>query len=534
MESAEKQQIEVPHELPGTLLAFTLATAMEQWTGSGIGLLLPDLTGTLSASSDEASWTITLYSTAFAVAIALSHRMISFFGNRRYLMLSAVLYAIASIGCALSPTLGFFLVFRLIQGFAGGSFLARTLVFITHRFVPKDRASQLAFYGVGFFSIGRFIAPVVTGWFADNWSWRWMFVLPVPFMLLAAWLFYRFAAHHWRDDVETNPPDLAGIALLLLSVSSLQIILSRGEIDDWFGSAEIVTMSVVAVIAHTAFAFWQLTPWNKHPLLHLRFLRDRGLFSAAILGTVLGMLLAGSLYVIPQYLRRVESHSALQTGLIVCLGGLTSTMILSFVPGLAKLIMRFGGKALMATALAIEMTSMLLFGHFLTFDTPDRYLWFPIMLNGVFVAISVPTLALAAFAKMEPHHASSARAIYYGCRQFGASLGVTFVVALIDRRATLHSTRLLDSLFNRNLATIGVAIDPDNTVAMRRLSGLVFRESMVLTYADVFYAMAALAALMLVLLPLLPPLNPPPQRTSETPEPIEDMATDTPIANSAL
>jgi DHA2 family multidrug resistance protein len=523
MNAKHSSRAETPHELYGTLLAFTLATVMEQWTGSGVGLILTDLTGTLSASADEASWAVTLYSTAFAVAIALSHRLTSFFGNRRYLALSAVVYAMASAGCAVSPSLAIFLGFRLIQGFAGGCFLARTLVFLTLRLAPKDRVLPLTGYGISFFLIGRFLAPILSGWFADNWSWRWMFAVPVPFMLLAAWLFHRFAAHHWRDDVETDPPDLAGIALLLLGISTLQTVLSRGEIDDWFGSSWILVLAVVTVAAHLAFAVWQFAPWNKHPLLHLRFLRNRGLFSAAVLGTVLGMLLAGSLYVIPQYLRRVESHSALQTGSILALGGLSASVVLALNPVLIKLIGKVGGKAVIFAALATEMVSMGLFGNCVTSDTPDRDLWLPILLNGVFVALSVPTLGLAAFAKMEPREASSARAIYYGCRQLGATLGVTLAVVLIDRRSTLHSARLLDSLFNRNLASIGASIDVGNALAVKRLGALVFRESMVLTFADVFYAMAALSAVMMLLIPLLPTLSSPSQRVSATAEPGKDL-----------
>jgi MFS family permease len=147
----------------GTLLAFTLATAMEQWTGSGVGLILTHLTGILSASADEASWAVTLYSTAFAVAVALSHRLSSFFGNRRYLSLVAPAYAVTSFGCAVSPTLAIFLGFHIFQNFAGGAFLARTLVFITHRYKRSERALPLTQYAVGSFLVGRFAAPIISG-----------------------------------------------------------------------------------------------------------------------------------------------------------------------------------------------------------------------------------------------------------------------------------------------------------------------------------------------------------------------------------
>jgi DHA2 family multidrug resistance protein len=487
-----------------TLLAFTLATGMEQWTGTGLSVTLTDLTGTLGSSADEASWAVTLYGTAFAVSVALTHRLANLFGNRRLLSLACLLYAATSLGCAESSTLLPFLFFRVLQGFAGGVFLARTLVFITHAFERKYRAGSLRLYGAGFFFLGRFLAPILSGWFADLLTWRLLFVANVPVMLVAAWLFDRYAAPNWTNEVEEHRADLLGIALLLMGICALQTVLSRGEIDDWFGSDRIVFLTMVGVACNLLFVAWQFAPRNREPLLHLAQLRDRGLLSAAVLGAVLGMLLGGSLYVLPQYLRRVESHSALQTGELMSISGISGIVMLLIVPGVAKVIMKVGGKAVMAFALFVQMVSMGWLGHIITGDTPDRTLWVPLALEGIFVGISVPTLALAAFIRMEDKHASSARAIYYGARQLGASLGVTVVVALIDRRATLHSSRLIENLFGRNLSILGLSIDPTNA---RRVAALITRQSLVLTFADVFYAMAALSAAMLLFLPLLPSLG---------------------------
>ena len=477
---------------------------MEQWTGSGVSVTLTDLTGTLGSSLDEASWAVTLYGTAFAISVALTHRLANLFGNRRLLSLGCLLYALASLGCAASSTLPPFLYFRILQGFAGGFFLARTLVFITHQFERKDRATNLRLYGAGFFCIGRFLAPIFSGWFADTLSWRMLFLANVPVMLLAAWLFHRFAAPYWSDDIEEHRADIPGIALLLLGICALQTAFSRGELDDWFGSDRVVLLMTVGFACNLLFVAWQLTSRNRNPLLHLGKLRDRGLFSAAVLGVVLGMLLGGSLYVLPQYLRRVENHSALQTGELMSISGMAGIAMLLLVPQLARLILTIGGEPVIAFALFVQMLSMAWLGHIITGDTPDRDLWIPLILNGIFVGISVPALALAAFLRMEDRHASSARAIYYGARQLGASAGVTAVVVLIDRRATLHSSRLIEGAFSRNLSVIGRTVDPDSA---RQFAASISRQSLVLTFADVFYAMAALAAVMLLFLPLLPSLQ---------------------------
>lgn len=488
-----------------TLLALTLATGVEQWTGSGLSVVLPDLAGSLGSSADEASWSVTLYSTAFAVSVALTHRLANMFGNRRLLSLACLVYAVSSLGCAASYTLPTFLLSRVVQGFAGGVFLARTLVFVTHQFPRPQRPACLRLYATGFFLMGRLAAPIAAGWMNDFLSWRLLFLANIPMMLLAAWLFHRYAAKHWRDDVEEHTADWLGLSLLLFGAAAVQTGLSRGEIDDWFGSPKITFLIVFGIAANLLFAAWQLAPANKRPLLHLGRLYDRGLFSAVVLGIVLGMLFGGSLYVLPQYLRRVESHSALQTGEFMAISGVASIVVLLLVPQLAKMIAKLTGKVVLAFALFVQMIAMGWLGYIITGDTPDRNLIGPLLLNGLFVGIAAPTLALAAFIKMEDGHASNARAIYYGSRQFGASLGVTAVVALIDRRASLHSSRLLDHLFTRNLSVIGLTMDPSN---VHKIAGAVTKQSMVLTYADVFYSMAALAAVMLLLLPLLPTASP--------------------------
>jgi EmrB/QacA subfamily drug resistance transporter len=474
---------------------------MEQWTSSGLSVTLTDLTGTLGASADEVSWAVTVYSTAFAVSVALTHRLANLLGNRRLLSLACLLFAIASLGCATSTTLAPFLTFRVLQGFAGGVFLTRTLVFITHQFPRSARAANLRLYGAGFFILGRFAAPIASGWFTDSVSWRLLFLATIPGMLIAGAIFDRYAAKHWREDVEDHEPDFLGIGLLLIGVAAFQTLLSRGEIDDWFGSGRIVLLAVIGVACNLLFVAWQLLPLNRRPLLHLYFLRDRGLLAATVLGTVLGMQLAGSLYVLPQYLRRVESHSATQTGFLMSISGISGIAMLAIVPQLVRMIGKLGGKTVLAFALVVQMLAMGWLGYIITGDTPDNKLWLPLLLNGIFVGIAVPTLALAAFIRMDDSHASSARAIYYGARQLGASLGVTFVVALIDRRATLHSSRLIESLFSRNLSTLGVAINPSNA---GRVAALISKQSLILTFADVFYVMAAMAAMTLIFLPLLP------------------------------
>ncbi len=340
-------------------------------------------------------------------------------------------------------------------------------------------------------------------------------------MLLVSWLFYKHAQKHWTMDVEAHKADLLGIAFIVTGIVALQTVLSRGEIDDWFGAPRIIALTAFGIACNFAFFAWQLSPYNRHPLLHLERGADRGVLSAIVLGTVLGMLLSGSLFLTPQYLRRVESHSALQTGEMLSISALSSIAVFCCVKPLFKALLKFGGRSVIGFALFVQMLSMGLLGHVVTSDTPDYKLWIPLLLNGVFVGMTVPALAVAAFTKVPDKDVSNARALYYGARQLGASLGVTFVVILTDHRGTMHSSRLLEDLFSRNLSAIGLVAGPFSGKQASGLAASLMKQATVLTYADVFYSMAALAAAMLVLLPLLPSSTPSPAPSPQqaAPEP---------------
>ena len=495
-----------------TLVGLTLATAAEYWTSSGVSLVLTDLTGTLSASSDEASWALTVYTTAFAVAVALSHSLSLRFGNRRYLAACALLYASASIGCALSSDLEIFLVFRALQGFAGGAFLIRSFVFLAQQYEPRSRQLALVAYGISFFAVGRFAAPIVCGWLADVASWRLLFGVEAILMLAAALLFFHFTEEHWTVEVSTRTLDYPGVALLILGASTFQAVLSRGEIDGWFDSPVLASLFAVGVFANLCFTLWQLSPRNKQPLLHLAALRDRSTYASAVLGFALGILLAGSLYVLPLYLRGIETHSAYQTGVLLSIGGGVSVLVLCGFSIVGVLVARLGGKTVIALSLLVEMTSQLLFAHFLTTDTPNYLFWVPLALNGVFIALSVPVIGIVAFGDVKDSHISNVRALYYSFRQLGASVGVTCAAVLIDRRMTFHSSRLLDALATRNLTIVGPAVQ---NLASSALVAAVRRQSAVLSYADVFLVMSGVAFVTLLLVPLLPAMSraPAPQPT---------------------
>jgi EmrB/QacA subfamily drug resistance transporter len=478
-----------------TLIALILATATAYWSDAASFLILGDISGSIGASFDETTWLITTYATAYAVGVALSHRLTSYFGNRRLLFFSCLTFAAGSLGEACSVNLPMFLVFRVITGVAGGAFLARTLVFLMHRYDKPQRAVPLRNFSICFLTIGRVVGPIASGWFTDTISWRMAFAATIPLSLIAAYLFHTYAAEHWIDEVEDHRPDLLGIGLLIAGIASLQIMLDRGEVNGWFESPEICILAVLAILTNGLFILWQFLPQNKHPLINAYHVFDRGMFAGMVLALFLGIGLSGSTYVLYQYLREVETHSALQAGIIMGVSGVAIVATMWNVPFIVKMLIRFGGRKVVLTALLFQMLSMFLFMQNMTSDTPDRYLWMPLILTGMFSGTMVPGLALAAFMKMDNQAMSNARTLYYCTREFGVSLGVTLTDVLIDRRSALHSGRLLESAYARGVST---------HLSAASLSGAVMKQALVLSYADVFAVMGLLAVAACFFVPLLP------------------------------
>jgi len=491
-----------------TLVAVTLATAAAYWLNAASFLLVADISGNLGASMEEGVWLITSYITAYAVGIALSHRLANYFGNKRLLYYSCLVFAAAALGQALSPNLPIFLVFRVIAGVAGGSFLARALVFFTHRYDRPDRAIPMRNFGSAFALIGMVIAPIASGWMNDVVSWRMAYAAAIPITLIAAYILRTYTADHWIAEIENHKPDVIGIVLLVAGVSTLQALLDRGEIHGWFDSTGIQWLTLAMVVANGAFLLWQFLPQNKHPLVNAYHIFDRGMFAGAVLAVFLGFSLSGDTYVLYSYLREVETHSALQTGLLMSINGAAVVFIMWNIPLVVRMLMRFGGRKVIFVSLILQMLSMLLLVQSVTSDTPDRYLWLPLILSGAAMGIMIPCLSLTAFAKMDVQVMSNARTLYYGVREIGVSIGVTLTDVLVDRRTALHSQRLLDDLFSKG--NISPAAYPG-------VAGGVMKQALVLSYQDVFVAVGTVALFTCFLLPLLP--APPKRAVAPQPNP---------------
>jgi EmrB/QacA subfamily drug resistance transporter len=489
------------------ICAFTLCVAMEGWTSNGINVELMDISGNIGVSADEASWIISAYSAGSALAILTSHNICKILGERIYIIFAALLFAASSAGCALSTSVEPLIDFRLLQGLAAGAFMSRTLVLLVTHFNPSERGKPLRYYLLILFSIGRVAAPALCGYFTDRFSWRSLFWADVLVALIATW-FFCIAPRH---EKLIPPPsrrnlhfDFIGVALLTLGVAGLQVVMSRSEVDNWFDSALIRTAFILGIFGNAAFVAWQLSAKNRYPLVQIRHALTRQLFSVVLLGVCLGTLFSAIIYVYPYYLRTAETHSAFQTGCLVSVMGLPMLGLALNAPLYTNIVTKLGGRSILRIGLFLEIASSVLMILIMTGDTPDIYLLPSLVLGGSFIAVTAVGLAVAGFAGIPPRRISNARTIYFGARQLGNSIGISLGVILLDRRQAFHSQRLFESYFLNNRFALANVQNLDMQAGIEAFGKSVLRQASILSYQDMFVAIAAVCIITLLSTQLLP------------------------------
>src|SRR5439155_3582077 len=284
------------------VLVVTVVTSMEFLTSYAVGVALTDIQGDLAASFDEGSWILTTYTTCFLIGLVLSNWMADRVGYRRWMILSVVLFMCSSVGCGISHTLAQMLVFRGVMGFAGGNFLTRAQAAIYRIYSGMDRFKALLVLAFGVVGCDRTSGAAVGGFLTEWYSWRYIFFLNVPLALAALVMLVTFLPDV-KAPKRSGRLDVVGLVLLIGWLASLQIVLSRGERDDWFSDPLIVALTCTAAICLPLFIWWERRPGNGNPIISFKLYGTRNFVLGSIYVVVLGMMIYGQMYVLPQFLR---------------------------------------------------------------------------------------------------------------------------------------------------------------------------------------------------------------------------------------
>jgi len=503
------------------LLGLGLATGMEFYTFDAMNLVIVDLAGTLGVSLDEASWLLTIYSSTLFLGVPVSVWLACHYGYRRYLVATTILFAVASVGCMTAPDFEVMLGWRAVQGFAGAGLVVwwRASIYVL---MPRPQRSPSLMRVSTMLYLSSATGLLLGGALTDAFTWRLLFLPDLAFAAGAVWLILRYFP-------DVPPPatdrvvgtDWLGITLIAVSLISLQILLNRGHIDDWWESPFIRLLSWLSATAFGAFVYWQTSPRNSAPLMRLDLLLDRYVLSAALIGVFAGMILSGSLYVLPEYLRNVASPklSAAEAGTVMCVYALTAAAIR---PTMVEIIARLGQRKAIAGALLALIASMLILSRLITTTTPGLYYAPALMLYALCLSALLPAVGSGTVARVDQNKLLDGVSIYMTFRQFGASLGVAVLTFLIEERETLHSSRLFEHLRESGGLTSawladaatnavgrgGFAPADTDSVATRLLREVSIHQSETLANADAFLFMAAVGFVALCLLPIVPPTPP--------------------------
>lgn len=502
------------------MLGLALATGMEFYTYDSMNLVLPDIVGSLGVSLDEGSWVLTTYSCSLFLGVPVCIWMAGRFGYKRYLLATIALFAVASIGVALARDFRILLGWRAVQGFAGAGLVVWWRAAIYVLLAKTERSASLMHVSTGLY-LSSVAGLLCGGYLTDIANWRLIFA---PVLLCAAgalWILWRHFPDLPADTTRLVRTDVAGILLLGIAVVSLQVILSRGPIDDWFGAPTLRHLAWLSGGTLCAFVLWQVAPINRAPLLDLALVRDRRVVAAIILGVFTGMILSGSLYALPEYLRNIDPRhlSAFQAGQVMCVYALTAAVIR---PTMVEVVARIGQRVAILLALIALFFSMLSLAHVLTTSTANADYLPGMILYAFCLAPLLPSVGSGTVAKLEQGRLLDGVSLYMTFRQFGASLGVALLTALIDARETTHSSRLFEHLQAGTLGTRswlqhltgvvaargGATHAVAGRMALKLLQETASMQAATLAYADAFLAMAALACVAMVFLPIVPPSPP--------------------------
>src|SRR5947199_4583298 len=338
-------------------IAVMTGTFMEVLDTTVVNVSLPHIAGSLSATTDEATWALTSYLVANAIILPMTGWLANFFGRKRLLLFSVIGFTASSFLCGLAPTLPLLILFRCIQGACGGGLQPLSQAIVMEVFPPQDRGKAMGFWGLGIV-VAPMLGPVLGGWLTDSYSWRWVFYINVPIGILAVFLtsIFVFDPHYIKRS--TAKIDFWGMGYLALGISCLQIMLDKGQELDWFGSNFIWILCVAAIAGLAAFVIRELT--TEHPIVDLSIFRIRTYATGVFLMTVLGFVLYGSTVLVPLLLQTLLGYPALQAGIVMLPRGLGSFLAMPLV---GILMSKIEPRRLLGSGIFIASFSFWRFAH---------------------------------------------------------------------------------------------------------------------------------------------------------------------------
>jgi DHA2 family multidrug resistance protein len=484
-------------------VSIMLATIMQTLDTTIANVALPHMQGTLSASQDQIAWVLTAYIVAAAIATPLTGWMVDRFGQKRIFLVSVIGFTIASALCGLSNSLAEIVVARLLQGVFGAALVPMSQMVLMDINPPEKQGSAMAIWGMGVM-VGPILGPTLGGWLTDSYDWRWVFFINIPVGMLATYGILRYI----RPTPATRRMlfDSFGFVSLSLSVGSLQLLMDRGQQNDWFSSTETWVEASVLIVALTYFVAHTALTRADRSFLDYRLLKNSNYLSGLVFIFIVGLVLYATRALTPTMLENLMGYPVATTGLVTAPSGI-GTMFAMLIAG--RVIGRVDLRITLLVGFLVSAVSLwLMTGYTLVLSESD-IVW-PGVIQGIGTGLVFVPLSAATFATLSPAMRAQGTAIYSLVRNVGSSIGISLVQTVLERNTVAVHASLVEKITYGNPAwnnpAVASAFDLSKPSSAAALDAMVIQQSQMIAYVNDFRLMLYLT---LAVIPLLLFLKPP-------------------------
>ncbi len=420
-------------------LSVILPTLLEVIDTSVVNVSLGHIRGSLSAGLDESTWTITAYLVSNAIIIPIAGWLSRVFGRQRYLIFSVGLFTLSSFMCGSARTMGMLIFFRILQGIGGGALQPLSQAILFETFPVAQHGMAMAIFGVGVM-FGPIVGPILGGWITDNWSWNWIFYINIPIGILSIVMIMLFIQDPPYLKRIRAKIDYWGLSLITVGLGCLQVVLDKGQREDWFSSGFIVRLGVVSVVCLVLFVIVELK--SSEPVVNLRVFKNISFASGNIIQFSAFFVLFGSIILIPLYLQELMGYNAMLAGMALAPGGFATLLSM---PAAGKLVTRVSPKWVLASGILIAAYSTFMMARFNLYVDFNIVAWSRIIM-GVGMGLLFIPLANLTLSTIRKEEMGNATSVFNLLRNLGGSFGVAFVTTLLAQRSQFHQFRFIERL----------------------------------------------------------------------------------------
>lgn len=489
-------------------ITVSMAAFLEVLDTSVANVALPYIAGDLGASYDDSTWVLTSYLAANAIVLPVSGWLAEVIGRKRYFILSLIIFTASSLLCGFAPNLPLLLIFRALQGIGGGGLQPMAQAILNDTFPPEQRGAAFALYGISAV-LAPTVGPMLGGWITDNYSWRWIFFIKLPVALLALYLTYALVREKSAGRVKNGGirVDYIGISMLALGVGSLQVVLDKGQEDDWFGSHLITTLAITATVCLISLVVWEW--FRKEPIIDVRMFKSFNFAAANLMMFMMGFMLFSTLVLIPEFLQTLLGYTAELAGLALFGGGV---VLLVMMPIVGRLTSKIQARWLIATGWLCLAIGLFYCAHNIDLFVSFRFAAWLRVAQVIGIGFLFVPITAAGYIGVPPEKGDSVSGIINFMRNIGGSIGTSVVTTMIARRAQYHQQILVSHItpdspayrsaihaLSSKIAHSGLRAADAHDQAIARFYRLVHQQGGALSYMDIFWVLGALCSIMFVL-----------------------------------